>query len=102
MSSNPSHSVNHPLPQHIKKEWLKILARLQSVRGKHPLHPAIYKLTILVDSNGLPQFFTRPSVIVLEPGRVDALGRLKDILSSDKCTDEERLNQITEVLELIL
>ncbi len=94
--------MTSPRPEHIKKEWFKLLARLQGISNQHPRASAIYKLTILVDSNGMPQFFTRPSVIVLEPGSVDPLDRLRNTLianSNGDIDEQEVVEQISEVLK---
>lgn len=78
---------------------MKVVARLQGMRKEHPRASAIYKLTILVGNDGLPQFYTRPRVIVLEPGRLDTLGDLRKLMNQNgkEVSDE----QLVEILDLI-
>ena len=99
MSDNNNNN-NSKRPEHIKKEWFKLLARLQGMSNQHPRASAIYKTTILVDSNGMPQLYTRPRVIVLEPGSIDSLSRIRQILNINgkEASDE----QVVELLELLV
>lgn len=53
------------LPQDIKKEWLSVIRRLQSVSKSGGL--SVISISILVDHNGTPKAWTEPIRTLIEP-----------------------------------
>jgi hypothetical protein len=54
------------LPQHIRKEWLPVLARLQQFAGTQA-GIAVIKMTVVVDANGDPICWLEPDMTRFEP-----------------------------------
>ncbi len=55
------------LPLDIKKPWLSVIRRLQSV--SHTDGWAIVSITVLVDESGCPKFWLQPKCKKIEPRR---------------------------------
>lgn len=58
---------NNDLPQ----EWVNVVRRLMSVAPRHGQASSIITMRILVNGNGLPCIWGRPSVQVIEPKSAD-------------------------------
>ena len=63
-------------PDDIKKPYMNIARRLQSVAHKQDGY-AIIQMTILVNSDGIPITFTEPKMTKLEPKRGELLNEFK-------------------------
>lgn len=74
--------MNEPLD--IKKGWLSVARRMQSVAKTRGL--ALVSITVLVDMDGNPRFWLEPSCKKIEPS-----GRTAEILAmlSDQSYDDQ-------------
>lgn len=58
-------------PKDIKKEWLNLARRLQSVAsGAKGNGVVVMNILVLIDQDGTPKMWSAPSCIKLEPDRV--------------------------------
>jgi hypothetical protein len=53
------------LPEDIQPQWLSVIRRLQSVSKSSGL--SVVTISILVDENGVPQAWTEPEQVKIEP-----------------------------------
>lgn len=53
------------LPEDIQTQWLSVIRRLQSVSKSEGL--SVVTISILVDPNGVPQAWTSPTQVKIEP-----------------------------------
>jgi hypothetical protein len=53
------------VPEDIQREWLSVIRRLQSVAKSEGL--SVLSISILVDANGVPQAWTSPKQVKIEP-----------------------------------
>ncbi len=57
--------VNMDQPLDIKKEWLSVARRMQSIGASEGL--SIVTISVLVNSAGVPIFWTAPKKMLIEP-----------------------------------
>ena len=57
--------ANDKTPQDIKKEWLSLIRRFQSVASTNGY--AIVSMQVLVDRDGIPVSWLEPTVTKIEP-----------------------------------
>ncbi len=55
------------IPEDIQPAWLSVIRRLQSVSKSEGL--SVISINILVDANGVPQSWTEPKQVKIEPKR---------------------------------
>jgi len=55
----------------IWRRWGNIAKRLESISKAHKSGYAVATMTILIGPDGSPQFWTEPSVVQLEPKKVN-------------------------------
>jgi len=66
-------------PLDIKRGWLNVARRLQSVARTQGL--ALVSITVLVDQEGCPRFWLEPTVKKIEPSR--SADEILEIFSKD-------------------
>lgn len=57
------------LPKDIKPEWLNVIRRLQSVAKDGNNGLAVVNISVMVDKDGLPVFWSEPIRCKIEPKR---------------------------------
>ncbi len=84
-------------PSDIRPQWykqfLKIVRRLQSV-GRNNDGFAIVSITVLINKDGNPVFYTEPKMILLEPKRAIDIQTLQNELG------DEGLEKILQLIML--
>ncbi len=71
------------LPEDIRRPWLDVVRRLQQVaRQGNREQLAVVSIRVLVDTQGLPVFWTEPKRTVLEPKRLAQ--HALDVLASEE------------------
>lgn len=53
------------MPEDIKPQWLSVIRRLQSISKSEGL--SVLTINILVDKDGVPQAWTEPKQVKIEP-----------------------------------
>lgn len=74
--SIPMQTPQAVLPSDIKRPWLNVIRRLQSVARQENQGYAILSITVLVDQDGCPVVWTEPSRKRLEPKSNEEILRL--------------------------
>lgn len=59
-------TITSPVPQHIRKEWLPVAARLQQFSNTQA-GVAIVSIQVVVDENGNPICWMEPKMVRIEP-----------------------------------
>lgn len=54
-------------PTDIRPKWLNPIRRLQSIARRHNNGIAVLQITVVVDSDGDPVFWTNPKKVLIEP-----------------------------------
>jgi len=57
--------IMESLPQDIQPQWLSVIRRLQSIAKSSGL--SVLSINILVDADGVPQAWTAPNKVLIEP-----------------------------------
>lgn len=71
--------MDNDLPQ----AWVNVMRRLMSVAPRHGQASSIITIRILVNGNGLPCIWGRPSVQVIEPKSTDVEALLTQFTSEE-------------------